>query len=119
MYLGGVRGPGTSILPYHILSLFIFPLSHPCETELEALWEYASVFSKGIVHFWMLTNKLFLEVSVCCMDLLSTLFLRGPLQPLEMGSIHPVLSGFTEIGRGAKMCLASRHLGICDKKGCS
>lgn len=73
-YLGGGRGPGTSILPHHVLSLFIFPLSHPFETRLEALWEHASVFSKGVVHFWMLTNKLFLQGSVCCMDLLSTLF---------------------------------------------
>lgn len=53
------------------------------------------------------------------MDLLSSLFLQGLLQPLEMGSVHPVLSGFTEIGCGAKMCLAYMHLGICGKKGCS
>lgn len=35
----------------------------------------------------------------------------------EMGSTHPVLRGFTEIGQGAKMCLTTRHLGICDNKG--
>lgn len=34
-----------------------------------------------------------------------------------MGSIHPVLCGFNGIGQGAKMCLATRHLGICDNKG--
>lgn len=64
----------------------------------------------------MLTNSLLTQVSVFCMDLLSALF-RGLLQPQEMGSIHPVLCGFTEIGQGAKMCLATRHLGINDNKG--
>lgn len=64
----------------------------------------------------MLTNNLLTQVFVCCMDLLSALF-HELLQPQEMGSIHPVLCGFTEIGQGARMCLATRHLGISDNKG--
>lgn len=65
----------------------------------------------------MLTNNLLVQVSVSCMDLLSALF-HELLQLQEMGSIHPVLCGFTETGQGAKMCLATRHLGICGDKGC-
>lgn len=64
----------------------------------------------------MLTNNLLVQVSVCCMDLLSALF-HELLQPQETGSIHPVLCGFTEIGQGAKMCLVTRHLGIYSNKG--
>lgn len=64
----------------------------------------------------MLTNNLLVQVSVCCMDLLSALS-HELLQSQEMGSIHPVLCGLTEIGQGAKMCLATRHLSICDNKG--
>lgn len=75
------------------------------------------MFSEGLVHFWVLTSYAYRFV--CCIGLLSALFLQGLLQPVEMRSVHPVLSGFTEIGCGAKMCLACMHLGISDKKGCS
>lgn len=78
------------------------------------------MFSKGVVYFWMLTNNLPIQVYLLHGTApKKSVFLQGLLQHLEMGSIHPVLSGFTEVGPGAKMCLAYMHLGICDKKGCS
>ena len=55
------------------------------------------------MHFWMLTNKLAMYISVCCVDVFMWPFAH--LSHLEMGSFHPVLSKVTEMGHGAKINL--------------